>query len=215
MQSVTRMIEPVEQAGDSFDSPLPRSELETGCPLGGGGEGHYHSALSCFFVAAGVIFQMLRDWAWELTEKGHGPDHFFIARFNPSDAGRLAAWVRRQPLPGFAFDPELSSGKGSHCASRVVFVDEATAEKLAANRAGEPPGNIWIYNQIEVCDHQLTIERGYASALVDDSNFIEAIIQSPDVIMVEWTIFGGGQGYGAQQVASGTTAAELMAYLQA
>ena len=159
---------------------------------------------------------MLRDWAWELEEGGHGPDHCLIANFAPSDSKKLAQLVCQHPLPGFVLDQELNTHKLNQCTIYNVYVDQTTYAQLMANRESGQHKNIWIYSQIEVCDHQLIIERSFGvRGRQNEIELIEMLLQSPEVKLVDWKVIGGGQGYSETQVATGVTAEELMNYLKA
>lgn len=163
---------------------------------------------------------MLRHWFWQLAAASQGPDWLFAATFASPSATRLAELVRQQALTGFAHLRVADQPCRYHPEPHAydLYVDERNAAALAANLAGQASRNLWIYHTVEVCGPHLTIERGYGgypdSHGATETDLIVALAQAPDLALQSWEIGYGGQGYPAGQVASGTAAAELLAYLQ-
>lgn len=162
---------------------------------------------------------MARDWFWQLQAAGQGPDWRFSASFAPADAARLAAHVRYHALPGFAHyrvDDGFCARHG-HRSSYDMYIDEGNYAQLVANFAGDQAQNVWIYHTIEVCGHDLTIERGYGgypgSHGLTETALITTLAQATDLTLLDWAISYRGEGYAAEHVASGTSAAELLTYL--
>lgn len=163
---------------------------------------------------------MTRDWFSQIQAAAQGPDWYFFATFTPADAERLADHVRQHPLPGFA-PYRVNEGpcvRHRHRSTYDLYVDQGNYPRLVANFEGDSPQNIWTYHLIEICGHDLTIARGYGgypgSHGATETTLILALARTPDLTLTDWKIGYAGEGYPTGHVATGTTAAELLAYLQ-
>lgn len=161
----------------------------------------------------------LHDWFWQLEAEARGPDWFFAASFAPECAGRLAQMVGQRPPLGFA-RIQVAGGQcplHGHTSSYDVYVDQRNYAGLAANVAGEAARNIWIYHTIELCGADLRVERGYGGYpgehAAAETELIIRLAQDPALTLQAWQVGYGGQGYPPGLVASGNSAAELLAYL--
>lgn len=150
-----------------------------------------------------------KDWFWQISEKGGGPDYFFTATFDLDDAQCLSTKVL-QYLPS-----EFVRNQNFHYPNRYQnyllyesYLDKYAYENMLIN------GYSWIYTQIEVVDHKLYIENGYGVGRKNDTNFIIALATSPDLTLCDWLVCGGGQGYNWVEVAHGLNTNDLLNYLQ-
>lgn len=164
---------------------------------------------------------MKRNWFWQLQATQHGPDWSFSATFVPTDAEQLAARIRQHPLAGLRHY-RVTNGpcrQHQHTSTYDLYADQANYAALVANFERDTPQNIWIYHTIEVCGPDLLIERGYSGYpdLYDttETDLIVMLAQAPDLTLLRWEVGYSGDGYPAGSVATGTTAMELLAYLQA
>jgi hypothetical protein len=163
---------------------------------------------------------VLRDWFWQLAAAANGPDWLFAATFAPADAARLAKLARQHGLPGFVYQQITDRPCRVHLQPHAydLYADARNAAALTANIADSESRNIWAYHAIEVCGPQMSIERGYGgypdSHGATETDLIRRLAQAPELMLVRWEVGYGGQGYPAGQVASGGTAAELLAYLR-
>ena len=162
----------------------------------------------------------MRDWFWQIQAAQQGPDWYFFATFIPTDAERLAAWVRQQPLPGFSRcqvnqGPLARQPPGPTC---DLYVDQGNHARLVANLEESRPQNIWIFHTIEICGPDLTITRGYggypSAHGATETELIVALAQMSELTWVDWKVVYGGEGYPAVHLATGTTNIELLAYLR-
>lgn len=164
---------------------------------------------------------MSRDWFWQLQADGHGPDWFFFATFAPAGAERLSRLVREHPLPAFAQYRATNRlcRRHHHTSTFDLYVDQANYAGLVANLTGEQGRNIWIYHTIEVCGADITIERGYGGYPgahgAAETGLIATLARSSELALTAWQVGYGGEGYTGGSVASGASAAELLAYVQA
>lgn len=159
-----------------------------------------------------------RNWFWEIKETGQGPDYVFLASFDSADAARLADLVHEHPLPGFQCDIDAKAQSYRDCKIYDVYCDEHTYGRLKAMRATGEQKNIWYYTNIEVCDNKFSIERVLAGSVdtlqpQTETNLILMLVQSPQLTLVEWRI--AYTGYSSGLINSGTSSAELLAYLTA
>lgn len=163
---------------------------------------------------------MLRDWFWQLAAAAQGPDWLFTATFAPADTTRLALSVRQHPPPGFVYHRVASSACHLHPQPHAYdcYVDAHNADALIANLAGQPARNLWVYHTIEVCGPHVSIERGYGGYPgahgPAETSVIWMLAQAPDLSLATWEIAYGGQGYQGGQLAQGTSATSLCAYLK-
>jgi hypothetical protein len=163
---------------------------------------------------------MLRDWFWQLQTTGQGPDWFLFATFAPATTDRLLTVVRQHPLPGFA-SYHVSNGPCSrhhHDSTYELYIDQRNYEQVVQSFNGRPSQNIWIYHTIAVCGNDLTLERGYGGYPgmhgATETSLIVMLAAAPELTLVDWSVAYGGDGYSSGQLASGTSAPELLAYLR-
>jgi hypothetical protein len=164
------------------------------------------------------MFDMVRNWFWEIEKNQSGPDYLFLANFNPTQGQRLAELVRQQPLPGFKYYRAIDRRCWLHNHKAVydLYIDEDSYQQLVAQIEGRKVGNIWIYDSIAVCGSDLKIERGYGGGSVGgdaETNLIVKLLQIPDLTLVKWAIMYGGNGYEYKDLDAGTRAVELLNYL--
>jgi hypothetical protein len=99
-----------------------------------------------------------------------------------------------------------------------VYIDQGNYAALAANLAGVRPQILWIYHTIEVRGADLSLERGYGGYPAEhgptETALIRNLARRPELTLEKWTVGYGGQGYPPGQVAAGSGAAQLLAYLQ-
>lgn len=164
---------------------------------------------------------MTRNWFWQLQAAQHGPDWFFSATFAPTDATQLAARIRQHPLAGLRHY-RVTNGpcrQHQHTSTYDLYADQANYAALKANFESDTPQNIWIYHAIEVCGSDLRIERGYGGYPdlydVTETDLIVMLAHATDLTLLKWDVGYSGDGYPTGSVATGTTAIELLAYLQA
>jgi hypothetical protein len=161
---------------------------------------------------------IVRDWFWQIQASGQGPDWFLVASFAADDAGRLAALVAQQPLPGFARYQARAGARQGHRSDHDIYIDQVNYAVLAANLEGGRPQNIWVYHMIEVCGADLTLERGYGGYPdahgTTETDLIRTLARQAELTLGEWSVGYGGQGYPSGQVAAGSGAARLLAYLE-
>jgi hypothetical protein len=163
----------------------------------------------------------MQDWFWQLTA-GLGPDWQFTASFTPASAAALAALVRKQRLPGFTYHQVVNGPctRHQHTSTYDLYVDTANAAGLWDNLTltSRQPRNLWVYHTIEICGADLTLERGYGGYPgahgATETGLIVRLARAHAVTMTAWEIGYGGQGYPHGHAAAGTSAPELLAYLQ-
>jgi hypothetical protein len=156
-----------------------------------------------------------RNWFWQIEEMGNGPDYFFCATFDKSDTEHLAALVR-QHLPSIYVQntEQVFPGK-AHCSGCTVYesyCDQHTYDRALQMKQSGRQESIYYYAEIQVCDHQLCIDHVLSGGIYDDTALVIALAQSSDLTLNEWTI--GYKGYSSGEVARGTSALSLLAYLQ-
>lgn len=161
-----------------------------------------------------------RPWFGQLSLLGRGPDWFCDLRFVPAASAALLRFVRDFALHGFSPDdapPAVCPIHGGTQCSFASYSDVESARVLVANRANHTPANIYIYHSITVCGSTLRIERGYGghspACSVTETLLLRALAQHPDLALTSWAIWGGGQGYQAQPGGEGSTATDLLRYL--
>lgn len=173
------------------------------------------------------IVSKFQDWFWEIQECGQGPHYYFSATFAPSDAKRLAALVRQHPLSGFErchFVGKLINAPCGDCntpGSYDLYVDQSNyAEVMSGIQRDEPIVTVahCVWQIIGVCDRNFGIESGYGGITgtenQTDTSLLVALAQSPELTLVDWRVVSGGDGYASVFFRTGTSAAELLAYLQ-
>lgn len=152
----------------------------------------------------------MREWYWEVQQRGQGPDYFFVGRFDPSTVDRLGEVVHQNMPTTYVHNTRFSvSTRNRGCRSYTCYVDEHTYTRLASRRwwQGE---NIYYYGVIEVCDNELVFEN-VLGVSYGETPLLVAVARSTDVVWQGWTI--GYSGYSSGDVATGTSAAELLEYL--
>ncbi len=149
-----------------------------------------------------------RDWFWQISEKGGGPDYFFAANFDPDDAQRLSNKVREYLPSEFIRNQDFYyPDRYQDYSLYESYLDKYAYENMLTN------GHSWIYTQIEVVDHKLYIENGFGVGRDHDTNFVIALATSPDLTLCNWQVSGGGQGYNYVEVAHGSNTNDLINYL--
>jgi hypothetical protein len=150
-----------------------------------------------------------RDWFWQISEKGGGPDYFFMATFDPSDVRRLSNKVRQYLSPEYVRDENFGRpNRYQHYSLYECYLDKNAYQNMLLKC------NCWIYTQIEVVDHKLYIENGYGVGRDNDTNFIIALATSPDLTLCNWQVSAGGQGYNYVEIAYGSNTNDLLNYLK-
>ena len=156
-----------------------------------------------------------RSWFWQIKEMGNGPDYFFCATFDKSDAERLAVLVRHHLPSIYVHDAERVFSGNAHFSDCVVcehYCDQHTYNRALQMKKIGIQQNIYYFADIQVCDHQLAIYHGLSGGMYDDTTLVIALAQSPDLTLNEWKL--GYNGYSLCEVARGTNALSLFAYLQ-
>lgn len=161
---------------------------------------------------------MVRNWFWEIEKNQSGPDYLFLADFHPTQSQRLAELVRQHPLPGFKYYRAIDRPcwLHDHNATYDLYIEEDRYQQILAQIEGRKVGNIWIYALIAVCGSDLKIERGYGGGSLSgdgETDLIVELLQIPDLTIVKWAIMYGGNGYEYKDMATGTSAVELLDYL--
>ncbi|MBW4621626.1 MAG: hypothetical protein KME17_19970 [Cyanosarcina radialis HA8281-LM2] len=161
---------------------------------------------------------MVRNWFWEIEANQTGPDYLFFADFNPNQAQRLAELVRQHPLPGFKYYRAIDRlcELHHHKATYDLYIDEYCYESIVAQIEGKKVGNVWIYDLITVCGADLKIQRGYGGGSLGgdvETDLIVKLLQAEDLAIAKWEIIYGGVGYDYKDMATGTSAVELLDYL--
>lgn len=156
-----------------------------------------------------------REWFWEIEQAGQGPDYIFTARFAAGEAEHLAGVVRAHLPPNFAPTPDFFDAQRRAAHTLYThYLDQHTYDRLVAQQASASRENIWYYGEIEVCDHELTVRNILAGGRYGETGFILAVIQSAGLTVQAWQVaYGGDMGGG--EIAQGSDAASLVAYLQA
>ncbi|RUT03850.1 hypothetical protein DSM106972_047640 [Dulcicalothrix desertica PCC 7102] len=149
-----------------------------------------------------------RDWTWQITKEGGGPDSFFTATFDPDDAQRLSNKVREYLPSEFVRNQDFYNPNLYKDYSLYESYLDKNAYKMMLSKH-----NCWIYTQIEVVDHKLYIESGYCVTKPNDTNFIIALATSADLTLCNWKISCGGQGYNHVEIAHGSNTNDLLSYL--
>lgn len=156
-----------------------------------------------------------RDWYWQIRKTGGGPNYYFAATFAPDDAQSLSTLVSQHLPSDFVlnkefFDPDTYQ----HDLLYENYLDTRTYEKMLDAKKTDEPASTWIYSQIDVIDHKLYIEITFGVDWYDQTNFIIALVTSPDLTLCNWQVAGGGDGYNWVEVAQGSSTDELLDYLQ-
>jgi hypothetical protein len=164
------------------------------------------------------MFDVVRNWFWEIEKTQNGPDYLFRAEFNPTQGQRLAELVRQHPLPGFKYYRAVNRPCWLHDrkATYDLYIDEHHHQEIVRQIEGRKAGNVWIYNAIAVCGSDLKIERGYGGGSTEgevETDLIVKLLQVPDLAIVKWAITYGGSLYNYNSMATGTSAVELLDYL--
>ncbi|MEC4813783.1 MAG: hypothetical protein SAK29_11015 [Scytonema sp. PMC 1069.18] len=168
-----------------------------------------------------------QNWFWEIERCCQGPDYYFNASFAPSDAERLAAVIQQHPLPDFLHYHFVGNLTNSPCGnshepeSYDLYVDRSNYAEVISGLKRDKPQITYahcMWNIICVCGCQLGIERGYGGIIgthnQDETSLIVAIAQSKEVTFFHWSVVSGGDGYGPVYFRTGTSATELLTYLQ-
>ncbi|MFE4106074.1 hypothetical protein [Almyronema epifaneia] len=157
--------------------------------------------------------QKQRPWFWKIAALQQGPNYYFSATFAPHQAQMLAEQVRQHLPAGFVYYPE--GGHSQPDKLYASYLDQATYNHLMALQQGAKPSNLWFTGTIEVQDHNLYICNALAGREYGETDLIQAIARSPELIWQQWQVSYGGEGYADGVAAAGTRAAELLAYLRA
>ncbi len=158
----------------------------------------------------------MRDWYWKIG--GRGPDYYFRASFRPSDSGRLARLLRKDPPKGFKLY-EAGGGAGLLNQESPVcdyYFEEHRYEDMAAAFEGRLNRNVFNYELVRVRGHDLKIERAFGGAAGDGRSASEMLLmlaRSPELAWVKWEVSYGGDGYRGGTAQTGRTGAELIFYL--
>ena len=156
-----------------------------------------------------------RSWFWQIEEIGNGPNYFFYATFDKSDAERLPILVR-QHLPSiYVYTEEGFFPGNAHFSDCVVYeryCDQHTYDRALQMKKSGIQESIYYYAEIQVCDHQLFIDHVLSGGIYDDTALVIALAQSPDLTLNEWKV--GYNGYSWGEVARGASSLSLLAYLQ-
>ncbi|MEC4884808.1 MAG: hypothetical protein SAL70_26325 [Scytonema sp. PMC 1070.18] len=168
-----------------------------------------------------------QNWFWEIERCRQGPDYYFNASFAPSDAERLADVIRQHPLPDFLhyrFVGNLTNapcGKSNEHGSYDLYIDRNNYAEVISGLISDQPRiqcAHCIWDIICVCGCFVAIECGYGGVLGThnqaETSLIVALAQSKQVTLQYWGVVSGGDGYGPVYFRTGTSATELLTYLQ-
>jgi hypothetical protein len=152
----------------------------------------------------------IEAWNWEVS--GH-PEQFGRFRFHEASATLLAQAVLSSPLAGFVRHRALhQDGR-----EQDGYIDARQYRLLEHHwRAGNPfsyrTGDVFQYVRAE--DGELTFINGYtdmeAQQVEAQTLLLRNILSEPGLQLTEWRVIGD---YGTLVHAEGTTADELLAYL--
>jgi hypothetical protein len=117
----------------------------------------------------------LRDWYWGI--EGRGPDYFFHASFGQSAAEHLAALLWRRPPKGFRlYRPGSGAGRLHRISDCAFYYENCRYDAMVAAYEGRLQKNIYAYEFISVCGHELKIERAFGGAEGDGRNASETLL---------------------------------------
>jgi hypothetical protein len=156
----------------------------------------------------------LRDWYWKI--EGRGPDYYFRASFRPSDAEHLASLLRQHPPKGFKLYQAGASRLNQTASICDYYFEKYRYEQMVAAHEGRLGKNIYTYELIRVCEHELKIERAFGGAEGDGQNASEMLLilaQSPGLNWIQWEVSFAGGGYHGGTAATGNTGSDLILYL--
>jgi hypothetical protein len=153
-----------------------------------------------------------RDWFWQILETGKGPDCFFTATFDPSNAQRLAELVQRHLPDGFVRDEDFyTPQRRPKYMTYDSYLDSRTYNRMVAMRESGQEQVVSGVGEIEVRDHEFIIS--HYDSFYDEKELVMTIAQSSDLMLREWKVTYGGNLYAWGELAKGTTAQELIDYL--
>lgn len=155
----------------------------------------------------------MRSWFWEIEAQGQGPDCIFTARFNQSEAELLMTIVQQNLPSSYLANTELFRvSRPRNCAIYASYLDRHTHSRFAEMAAMGQRDNIYYGGEIQICDHTISIENSLSVGLYDETGLLIAIAQTAGLTMSEWSVAYSGYSWG--KVARGSSAIELLAYLQ-
>ncbi|MEO0457619.1 MAG: hypothetical protein AAF152_13715 [Cyanobacteria bacterium P01_A01_bin.114] len=157
---------------------------------------------------------MRREWFWKIEQLRQGPDYYFCATFEPTDAVNLAAIVRQNLPASFVHNETFVDAHDQQ--KHVIYdayLDKRAYDKLVAMEKGGEPQNIWFLGSIKVRDHELFVSHMLAGVEYGETDLIVAIAQSPNLTLRKWRVSYGGDGYASGEAASGASTTELLEYL--
>src|SRR5215211_3019112 len=158
-------------------------------------------------------------WFRELLTGGKGPDWVFNAAFGPSSNSALAAMVRARAPIGFTYYHATQRPCDIHgrLCDYDLYVDTPHYHACIDQLEGRQQSNVYIYHTIQACQNAFQLVRGYGGDPDQHGSaetvLIRALIQTPELILVEWSIVYGGVTYPYETLVGGTTPTALLEYL--
>lgn len=158
-------------------------------------------------------------WFSELLASGKGPDWVFNGAFAPASNPSLAEAMRKHLPAGFTRYQATQRPCSIHAklCDYEIFIDTPHYQDIVDHLEGRQRPNSYIYHTIQVCQDECQIERGYGVDYEGDAEtrMIRALAQAPAIAISSWSIVYGGVTYPYEVLVSGTSAASLLAYLDA
>lgn len=145
---------------------------------------------------------------WFHAMAGRGPDWSLRLGVRPEDREPLRALVARHATPAF----ELVESTDE----RLRYVDAHHRDAYVAATS-----NLWVFHALTVEGDELHVLRGYGGCDTEgevtaaEGRLVEALLASDGLVVGDWSIAAGGDGYPVEPVAAGRGAADLRAYVTA
>lgn len=128
----------------------------------------------------------MRPWFWEIKQRGSGPHYFLVLDFTTHGA-----------TLGSAITPLLA--------------DYQPFDGLEGTFIHNGGGEL-VYTRVEVQDFQLVITRGWGNDELEEDAFIQPVLLSPALTLMQWRVMAGGEGYATQDFHRGNDVSSFFQY---